>query len=448
MKLLKTFVLAMTMTTMIGSAVLANQCKLDVSTPKPVLKADQKQTTFIKVGVTGFEMKSEKERTPLNIAIVLDRSGSMSGEKIRQAKEAAICAVEQLTADDIVSVVVYSSDVEVLVPATKLTDRETILKKINSIEASGSTALYDGTKTGSKEVEKFFDKNRVNRVVLLSDGLANVGPSSVSELQELGQEIGSKGISVTTFGLGEGFNEDLMTQLAAASDGNHIFITKSSNLIDVFKEEFQFAAAVVAQEVACKLVLDEGIRPIRVLNMDADIQGQNVEFQWNQIYSGLERYMILEIEVPSGKKGESKKLGTAFLTYANMETNATDELSATASVRFSDSEALIEESINKETLELCVIQVANLENQRATELRDQGQIEQAQAVLNSNVSYIRGMGAMMGGSYEEKLESIASRNSIQAEELSSDSNWKESRKKMRAYQNFDSMQAPSSVPVR
>ena len=117
----------------------------------------------------------------------------MSGDKIKNARLAACEAVELLRDDDIVSVVAYDSDVEVIVPATKKGDGKEILSKINSLNAGGTTALYEGTKRGADEVKKFLDSEHINRVILLSDGQANVGPSSVEELGELGKKLGGSG---------------------------------------------------------------------------------------------------------------------------------------------------------------------------------------------------------------------------------------------------------------
>ena len=152
-----------TTATIITAAVLAAlplisgaaQVRLDVSLANPVLIAGKKQTTFLKVGLTGFEMEKQARRTPANIAIVIDRSGSMQGEKIKQAKQAARMAVRRLDGNDIVSIVAYDDTVSVLVPATKASDREAILAGIDRIEAKGSTALFAGVSKGAAEVRKF-----------------------------------------------------------------------------------------------------------------------------------------------------------------------------------------------------------------------------------------------------------------------------------------------------
>lgn len=122
----------------------ANQVKLNVQLAKPVLEADTKQTTFVKVGLTGFELASEQERAPVNVSIVFDKSGSMGGNKIVQARKAAKMAIDRLNANDIVSVVLYDSTVKILVPATKVSDKNSIFAQIDQITAGGSTALFAG----------------------------------------------------------------------------------------------------------------------------------------------------------------------------------------------------------------------------------------------------------------------------------------------------------------
>ena len=119
----------------IGAHLQAAQATLSASVTKTVIESDKKQTVFLKVGLTGFAMEAEHKRAGVNVALVIDRSGSMVGEKMERAKEAAIVAVDRLNADDIVSVIVFDHTVEVLVPSTKLTDKEAVRKAIRTITA-------------------------------------------------------------------------------------------------------------------------------------------------------------------------------------------------------------------------------------------------------------------------------------------------------------------------
>ena len=135
--------------------------------------------------------------------------------------------------------------------------------------------------------------------MLLSDGLANVGPSSPGELGELGASFAREGLTVTAIGFGAGYNEDLMTQLAARSDGRHAFIERPSELAALFRDELGMMMAVVAQKVTIDIPCDPGVKPVRVLGRPGVIAGQKVSLDLSQLYAGEEKYVLLEIEVPA-----------------------------------------------------------------------------------------------------------------------------------------------------
>ncbi len=426
----------------------ARQVNLDVSLAQSVLPADKKQTSFLKIGLTGFRLDDDTERTPINVALVLDKSGSMSGEKLARAKEAAINALERLNSHDIVSVVTYDSTVTVVVPATKLTDRQAVIERVRQIEAGGSTALFAGVSKGAEELREFLDKERVNRIILLSDGLANVGPQSPSELGELGKSLSKEGISVSTIGLGLDYNEDLMTALARASDGNHVFVEKSTELVDVFNREFNDVLSVVAQEVVIKIHCRDDIRPVRSLNGDGEITGQDVYVKLNQLYSEQEKYIIVELEFPARPNGSSMEVADVSVSYTNMETKTEDRLSSVVGINFSANLASVEASTNSSVMEQCVLQLANLENQAATLLRDRGDVVKARQLLESNAVYLK--------EYADKLNSTVLRqrsvdNRNQADWVENNEEWKRGRKLMRALQYSEATQqnvkSPESVPA-
>ena len=414
----------------------ADQVKLNVALGQPVLKADRKQTTYLKVGLTGFPMKSDKERTPANMAIVLDRSGSMSGEKIRKAKEAAQMALDRLSSRDIVSIVAYNHTVSVLMPATKLTDKAAARAAVSRLHANGSTALFAGVSKGSHELRKFLDRNRVNRVLLLSDGLANVGPSSPAELGGLGASLIKEGIAVTTIGLGGGYNEDLMSQLAEKSDGNHYFAENATDLARLFKGELGDVLSVVAQEVLVKIECAEGVRPVRVIGREADISGQTVTVMMNQLYSEQEKYVMLEIEVPGTPASRSRQVARVSVSYANMQTKTTDDLTSTVAVRFSESSEVVEEATKSDVMAAAVEQIATEQSRLAVALRDQGKIEEARRTIWSNTAYLKKNADKYKSS---RLKDYWFANTLDAKNLDDDA-WGVQRKRMRAYQRYNEAQ--------
>ena len=400
---------------------------LDVSVSTPWLLAGERHITHLKVSLTGFDMGSNQDRAPVNVAIVLDRSGSMNGEKIDRAKEAARMAVGLLDERDIVSVVAYSDTVSVLVPATRATDRRFIQERIASIYADGSTALFAGVSKGADELFKFFDSNRVNRVILLSDGLANVGPESPAALGELGASLRKTGISVTTIGLGLGYNEDLMARLAERSDGNHAFVENSRDLSRIFEYEFGDILSVVAQDVDIEIRCGSGIRPVRVLGRDAEIIGDRVITSINQLYSNQEKYVVLEVEVDSHRAGERINLAEVLLRYNNMASRKTDSLSGGADLNFTERQAEVDDNVNAPAMVSAVMQIAAERSEEAIQLRDKGLVEEAQATLQANSAFLQENAAALDS---EELAGYGMSMAEEAEAIESEEEWQATRKRM------------------
>src|SRR6185436_902542 len=135
-----------------------------------------------------------------------------------------------------------------------------------------------GVVQGAAEVAKFKEPRRLNRVVLLSDGQANVGPARPDDFAALGSALLAEGISVSTIGLGLGYNEDLMLALARAGDGNHAFASDPNDLVRIFNKEFDDVLASCAQTVSIDVDLKPGVRIVRALSRDGTINGGHAQF--------------------------------------------------------------------------------------------------------------------------------------------------------------------------
>jgi len=409
----------------------SEQVKVDVAVAKPYLLAGQKQTSYIRVGLTGIPINDTGRRTAVNVAIVLDKSGSMTGEKLRKAKDAAFASIDRLGPNDIVSVIAYDQTVDVLVPATKVSDRQTLRASIEKLSAGGSTALFAGVSKGAAEVRKFLDRQRVNRIILLSDGQANVGPSSPADLGNLGASLIKEGISVTTLGLGLDYNEDLMTQLARKSDGNHYFIENSTDLARQFGYEFDDVLSVVAQEVTVGITCGPGVRPIRVLGREADITRQTVTTYVNQVYGNQEKYVLLEVEVPAQQAGTEQNLANVNVSYVNMASKNPDKIARVASTRFTGSASLVESSTNATVMTSAIEQIAVERNKQAVLLRDQGKIEEARKVLLDNAAFLSENAVKYNS---KELEDYKGKNRKDADNLAP-AVWESQRKAILSEQN-------------
>jgi len=369
-------------------APAAAPVKLDVELANPVVLSRGPQRTYLRVALTGMR-PGPKRRVPVNTAIVLDRSGSMAGNKLEEAKRAAILALDRLDDNDTLSVVVYGSTVEVLVPATQLRERDHIRRAIQRIQSTGSTALFAGLSKGAAQVRRYLDENRVNNILLLSDGLANVGPSSPAELEQLGRSLGREGITVTTIGLGLHYNEDLMMRVAMASDGNHFFVEEAQDLEAAFATEFGDALSTVAQGVNIRLRCPAGVRPIRVLGREATISGQTVQATINQIYQDQTRYLLLEVEVTPGSAGASQPVADVDVEFRDLVAKNNQQLQGGARVSYTASASEVESKKNREVLVSVASQVAAERNKVAAALREEGKIEEAKKAYQANAVYLK-----------------------------------------------------------
>ncbi|MGJ8724783.1 MAG: vWA domain-containing protein [Roseibacillus sp.] len=410
-----------------GQAPLGLQSELS----HPLLPSGEKQTSYLKVSVTGGEAPTLEERAPINVAIVLDRSSSMSGEKIARARDAAKIAIARLQSNDTVSVISYDNVVEVLVPATKLTDKKFVYDAIDKITSRGSTALFAGVAKGAEELRKFKNEEAINRVILLSDGQANIGPQSPQELGELGTSLAKEGISVTTIGLGNGYNEDLMNKLALNSDGNHSFVQTPGELAQVFDQELGGMLSVVAQNITLKVELAEGVRPVRSLGRTSNIVGQTVTVTFNQLYAEQDKFLLLEVETPSLEGEQDQLIANTEVSYFDLSKNETAKAATQSVARITNDKALVEKSANRDVMVAVVDFIANEKNLAAVKLRDEGKVQEAKDVLMGNSLYLKENATKWSS---EELAKEATRNIDDYAKVDTAA-WGEKRKAMTQRQN-------------
>lgn len=315
-----------------GAAPVTVKVELD----RAVLPANEATTAIVKVSLSGARRAQPNQRPPVNLALVIDRSGSMGGERIEHARAAALEALRRLAPDDILSLVTFDSRVNTLVPARRVGDGLAFERAIESITVGGTTALHGGVVQGANELRKNLENPRyVHRLILLSDGAANVGPRSPAELGALGAELMAQGVSVTTVGLGLGYNEDLMAALALRSDGNTYFVAHSSELRRIFAAELGDVLDVVARRLIVEVDFPEGIRPRRVLGREGRIDQNRVTLELNQLYGGQDRYAFVEVELPPTRPSpRPSPLGQARLRYLD-ENAAARSAEASVTARFS-----------------------------------------------------------------------------------------------------------------
>lgn len=401
---------------------LPTQVTVKTELASPVVLVDEAQPNYLKVSLVGDPIKNQT-RVPVNLALVIDRSGSMSGDRIEKARQAAIMAINMLNQDDMVSVIAYDSDAKIVIPATKVVNKTQLITTINQkIQANGMTALFAGLSKGINQVDKYLDKSKVNRIILLSDGQANVGPTSVNELAELAKIAAKKGIAITTIGLGDDYNEKLMASIASYSDGNHAFVEKSADLEAVFVNEFKDVMSVVAQEVTVTITLHDGVTPIRLLGREGDIDSNTVTVKMNQLYANQEKYVLLEIVSDEEASEQQKTIADVTVSYEDLVNQQPINYQDYIILTYTDQEDDVKKNRVEAVLAESEIQKVTLENEKALQLYNQGNITEAKELIIENANKLKVLTSSFASpeASSRALEQ-AEKNEIMADSIDEDS---------------------------
>jgi Ca-activated chloride channel family protein len=236
---------------------------------RPAVAADGATTLDLLITVSAPALSPERQarpRQPLNLALVIDRSGSMSGSKLSYARKAARFLVGELSERDRLAIVTFDDEVEVLVPSQPVRNPQLFIRAINTIHSGGGTALFDGWLGGATEVAQQLDPAALNRVLLLSDGDANVGLIDSDGIASKVAGLSQLGISTSAFGLGSGFDEDLMGAVAAAGDGTLAHIESPAQLADLYASELDGLASTLGKRVSIGIRAKRDVQLIDVIN--------------------------------------------------------------------------------------------------------------------------------------------------------------------------------------
>src|SRR3954470_1640254 len=331
----------------------------------------------------------DARRAPMNLAIVLDRSGSMEGAKLEKARQAAAMAVDKLGDDDIFSLVTYDDQTDLLIPPERVggrDHREELKGRIHRIQAGGSTALHAGVVLGAKQVRSFFAKERVNRVILLSDGLANVGPSSPSDLSRLGRELRGDGISVSTIGLGDDYNEDLMTALAESSNANYYYVKDAEKLPSVFAQELGAARSLLARSIVIRIQTPQGVRLKEIVGRpEIDVHDRVAEIKMPELFGSEQRRFLVRCEV-EGEPKEAIDAATVELKYASLAGSDAPMQRETAKISLTDDQKKAEASVRPEVVREHSVVQNRLAKEMAVKLADEGKTKDAVALLRQQAA--------------------------------------------------------------
>ena len=330
------------------------------------------------------------DRAPVNLVLVIDRSGSMSEKgKIEYARQAAKQIISGLNEKDRLSVVAYSTDVEVLLPIQYLSDKERATSAVNSLYPTDSTNLSGGLVSGIGQLEKLDREGYVNRVILLSDGLANAGITDMGELNKIASRAAEKGVHITTMGLGVNYDEDLMMNLSEYGAGNYYFVESPSQLAGIFDKEFGRLASTVAKDPVYTITLAPGVSVEEVYGYTYETTKEGkVRIKLGDFYGGQERNILLRLNAPADKTGE-KSLVTARIEYEDVLGDSAQVYNEeVVKYEVTEDQELVAEKKNREVTDRGLSVDAAMHYSQAASAYEEGDHEEALSSLSAAMSNV------------------------------------------------------------
>ena len=317
-----------------GSHIPALQLHCQVGRPRMAV-ASAGQLAYVLATVQASDA-APSARFPLNFCFVLDTSGSMSGKKIEAVRTAVSMLVDQMLPDDVVSVVSFSGNGKVIVPAQPASNKETIKTLVAGLRAGGGTQMARGMTLGLEELRKNHSPHVVTRMALLTDGRT----SNRSKCLELADSARILAIPIHPIGVGSEWNEKLLDEVGARSRGQPAeFIRQPADALEIFQQQFQSAAAVAVRNATLTLDLPVGVTPrraIKTLPLISDLgqsglSDRRVLVPLGDIERGMPQALLVELMVLAQRPG-GFRLAHVEVTYdvPNLalfnETAATDAL--------------------------------------------------------------------------------------------------------------------------
>lgn len=289
--------------------------RLSIRTDRTLIRADARSNRYVLVNFTAPAAPRRETRTPVNVAFVLDRSGSMSGEnKFNLARQAVEQSLRMLRPEDRFSLVVYDNRVDLLAASSLATPSaiRAALNALSIVAPRGNTDLCSAWMHGCNEVAEFVDKERVSRVLLLTDGLANAGITNPRELARHASELRLRGVSTSTFGVGADFDERLLRDMAHEGGGNFYFLENVQQILDLVTSELGEALAVVMPNAAIEMEIPRNGDTEVLSGFRSSIHDNMLRVELGDVVSLQQVDVLVRINFPRGETG-SRAAACAYL---------------------------------------------------------------------------------------------------------------------------------------
>jgi Ca-activated chloride channel homolog len=287
---------------------------------------------LLKIGIVGRKI-DECQRKDANLVFVIDVSGSMNMEnRLGAVKKALHMLVDQLSERDRVGIVAYRTDAYEVLPPTSIRDRGRILDAINQLYADGSTWAEGGLRLGYETANRCFDRNRTNRIILCTDGVANEGQTAAEDILKEIKQYADRGITLSAIGFGmNNYNDVLLEKLGDKGNGHYAYVDNWEEARRIFVENLTGTLEVIARDVKIQVDFNpntvDRYRLLGYENRDvADNQFRNDKVDGGEIGSGHTVTALYEIKLKDEAHGD---LGTVFVRYKDPTTFAVSEVAET-----------------------------------------------------------------------------------------------------------------------
>lgn len=358
--------------------------RADFSLDYDMLTVEHPQKLYLMARFEAGEGPDDALRRPLNLSLVIDKSGSMAGDKIDYTRQAAQFLVQHLGANDIFSIVLYNDKVETLVPPEKVSNKDSISQLLDRVRVRGTTNLSGGWLEGCMHVANNLSASSLNRVILMSDGLANRGVTDAATLITMAKQKRGEDVSTTTMGLGKDFNEDLMMEMANSGGGAFYFIESPEVTPEIFQEELSGLLNVVGQNLTITLKTEGEVTTVRQLNAyPAEVVGHSTGFRLGDIFAHEVKTLVLELSIPAMATIGEAQIATLRFDYDEIIKGTSTHKTEEFPIKINVSAEAKKSAPNEEVAQSVLLLQAAQARRDAVKAADKGDYEQASAVLRS-----------------------------------------------------------------
>ncbi len=308
-----------------GSEVGGRALSLQVIPGRPVAAANgpAREAYLVEVSASGATMGAG--RLPLNLCLVIDRSGSMEGEPLNYVKQACGYVVDLLNPNDVLSIVTFEETVEVLMPPRRVVNKQLVKEHIQRLEPGNTTNIFDGLTLGVQQLLSVPNEGRLSRLLLLTDGEPTAGIKDFNSIVNVVATKKDNGVTCTALGFGPEYNEELIAGLARRSGGNYYYIQRPELIPEVFRKELERMMTVVGRNLRLKLDFSRWVQIRQVYNNQVPMTGRSFEIGLVDLERGSRVDTVMELEFPNHPVG-TFRIAKATLTYEDSVTNRQEQV--------------------------------------------------------------------------------------------------------------------------